>query len=120
MNGSLSNDRATKFSATLDAPKRENVSSGLTPGEQVLLSDAETRKSISRWIMRLFAVVNIVTLGLILGLAVGDQRQLAAGLIKPDERLIDSQVLMAMLGATTVQLGTIAVIMAKYMFKPPG
>jgi len=116
----LADERAARFAATLATAKQEDVPARFTPGEQVILSDAETRKSISRWIMRLFVIVNIVTLGLILGLAVGDQRQLAAGLIKPDERLVDSQVLMAMLGATTVQLGTIAVIMAKYMFKPPG
>ena len=35
------------------------------------------------------------------------------------ERVVNAQVLMALLGATTVQLGSMAVIMAKYLFPVP-
>lgn len=35
------------------------------------------------------------------------------------ERVVNAQVLMALLGATTVQLGSMAVIMAKYLFPLP-
>jgi len=40
--------------------------------------------------------------------------------VQPGERLVDKDVIMSLLGASTVQLGSIAVIMAKYVFKPPG
>jgi len=53
-------------------------------------------------------------------LASVDQTELAAKLITPNARLINNQVIIALLGATTVQLGTVAVIMAKYVFKVPG
>jgi hypothetical protein len=34
----------------------------------------------------------------------------------PGDRIINSQVIMALLGATTVQVGAIAVIIARYLF----
>jgi hypothetical protein len=41
------------------------------------------------------------------------------GLETAAERVVTAQVLMALLGATTVQLGSMAVIMAKYLFPGP-
>ncbi len=49
-----------------------------------------------------------------------DQTELAAKLIGPGDQIVNGKVLMALLGATTVQLGTIALIMARYVFKAPG
>jgi hypothetical protein len=37
-------------------------------------------------------------------------------LITPADRIITSQVVMALLGATAVQVGAIAVIIAQYLF----
>jgi hypothetical protein len=37
-------------------------------------------------------------------------------LITPADRIITSQVIMALLGATTVQAGAIAAIIARYLF----
>ena len=34
----------------------------------------------------------------------------------PRDRIITSQVIMALLGATTVQVGAIAAVMARYLF----
>ncbi len=70
--------------------------------------------------MCLFGATNLFMLVLIIWLAKIDQAQLAGHLISATDRLVDNQVLIALLGATTVQLGTVAVIMAKYVFKAPG
>jgi hypothetical protein len=49
-----------------------------------------------------------------------DQFDLTHKLIMAADRLVDHDVLMSLLGASTVQLGAIAVIMAKYVFKDSG
>lgn len=90
-----------------------------TVPEQIALQDAQIRKAMSVWIMVLFAVVNLFTLGFIVWLTFGDRHELKSHLIEASGRLVDAQVVMALLGATTVQLGTIAVIMARYVFKAP-
>lgn len=37
-------------------------------------------------------------------------------LIKPDERLVTTEVVMTVIGATTVQLGAIMYTIARYLF----
>jgi len=66
--------------------------------------------------MWLFSLVNGVALAVIAGLVWLDQSDRAAKLIAPGERIISNQVIMALPGATTVQVGTIAVIIARYLF----
>jgi hypothetical protein len=116
--------RFAKFLASAAAPKSEDPTGDLavkeTVAEKISWSDAQIRKSVSRTIMGLFVVVNVFMLGLVVWLAWVDQTELAAKLITPTARLINNQVIIALLGATTVQLGTVAVIMAKYVFKTPG
>ena len=45
-----------------------------------------------------------------------DQNNIASKLITPGDRIITSQVFMALLGATTVQVGAIMVIITRYLF----
>jgi hypothetical protein len=45
-----------------------------------------------------------------------DQSNIAAHLITPADRIITNQVVMTLLGATAVQVGAIAVIIARYLF----
>jgi hypothetical protein len=90
---------------------------GLPAETQVVFWDATIRRNISYWIMGLFGFVNLITMGFIVWLAVEDQNELAAKIIMPTDRVVDNQVLMTLLGATTVQLGTIAVIMARFVFR---
>jgi len=101
-------------------PPVEELDATPSVSDQVLLSDAQTRKVLSRQIMNMFVIVNGFTLVLLAGLVLLDQYDLAVRLVKPGDRLVGEQVLIALLGATTVQLGTIAVIMARYVFKAPG
>jgi hypothetical protein len=88
--------------------------------DRIAWSDATNRKTISLWIMWLFGTVNIITIGFIIWLAVQDQAELAAKIVLPADRVVKMQVVMSLLGATTVQLGTIAVIMTRSIFQAPG
>jgi hypothetical protein len=54
---------------------------------------------------------------LLAGLVILAPYDLAVRLLKRGDRLVGDQVLIALLGATTVQLGTIAVIMARSVFE---
>ena len=96
------------------------VSEEFSVADKIALGDAQMRKLVSFWIMILFGAVNGFTLVFIAWLACVDQHELKIQMIYPGERLVTAQLVMALLGATTVQLGTISVIMAKYVFKPPG
>jgi len=114
-------DRAARFAQLLASPqptRREEVPADLSVGEQVQLSDAQVRRQLSTWIMGLFGVVNIFTLALIVWLACADQSELAAKIIPAGDRVIDAQVIVSLLGASTVQLGSIAVIMVRLVFRP--
>ena len=63
-----------------------------------------------------FIAGNVLTLAVLGGLAWLDQNNIEHNLINPEDRVITYQVLMALLGATTVQVGTIAAIIARYLF----
>jgi hypothetical protein len=88
--------------------------------DDIAKSDAQNRITVSRWIMWVFGTVNLVTIAFIIWLAFIDQAEITGKLIEPVDRVVNSQVIMSLLGATTVQLGTIALIMARYVFKDPG
>jgi len=96
------------------------VTVGHTVQDQIALSDADIRRRVAVWIMWLFGAVNVITMLFIFVLFCFDQSDLAAREIGPGDRIVDAEVLMSLLGATTVQLGTIALIMARYLFKAPG
>jgi multisubunit Na+/H+ antiporter MnhF subunit len=77
------------------------------------------RSNVSYAVIAAFLIVNLATL---LGLYLiyqSDSAELRAKLVAPDQRVINTQVVIALLGATTVQLGSMAVIMAKYLFPLP-
>jgi hypothetical protein len=67
--------------------------------------------------MVMFLLANAFTLGVLIWLGREDQHDLVRKLIAPGDRLVNKDVIMSLLGATTVQLGSIAVIMARYVFK---
>ena len=97
----------------------EGPFSGPSVADQIALSDARVRARVSYAIITAFLVVNLATL---LGLYIiytADAADLRAKLVAPGQRVIDSRVVMTLLGATTVQLGSMAVIMAKYLFPLP-
>jgi len=87
--------------------------------ERIAVWDAITRNALALSIMLLFCVVNVFTVCFLLHVYTVDQQDLAAKLIGPADRIVNSEVLVSLLGATTAQLAAIAVIMAKYVFKAP-
>jgi len=93
---------------------------GQTVQDQIALSDADIRRRVAVWIMWLFGAVNVITMLFIFVLFCFDQSDLSAKELGPGDRIVNAEVLMSLLGATTVQLGTIALIMARYLFKAPG
>lgn len=87
-----------------------------TVGEQIALRDLGIRERFAATMLRLFAVTNIfvsIALGLVFWM---DHAQLAAGLIEPADRIIDTRVVITLLGATTVQLGAVIYTMAHAIF----
>jgi hypothetical protein len=62
--------------------------------------------------------VTLAALGL---LVVLDEVNMALHLVAQGDRIITNQVIMTLLGATTVQVGVIAAIIARYLFpgRPP-
>jgi hypothetical protein len=89
---------------------------GLSVADQVTLQDAKLRKSMANRISIAFLVTNLATVIALALLARLDQSNIALKLIVPGDRIITSQVFMALLGATTVQLGAVMVIIAHYLF----
>ena len=89
---------------------------GYSVDEQIALRDADLRQTMANRIVRAFTLANVVVLAAVGVLVVLDEINIAAHLVSPTERIITSQVFMALLGATTVQVGTIAAIIARYLF----
>ena len=84
--------------------------------DQVALGDLGIRKDFAKNTMILFAISNVavlIGLGIVIWL---EAEQLAGGIIKPEQRIIDHRVIMALLGATTVQLGTVIFTIARAIF----
>ena len=80
------------------------------------MQDAGLRKRMAYWTIGAFIGANLVTLIALGSLASLDQSNIASKLIPPGDRIITSQVFIALLGATTVQVGAIMVIIARYLF----
>lgn len=88
----------------------------LSVEDQIALQDADLRKRIGNRIVWTFVGGNVVTLFVFAGLVYLDQSNMGNHVITPDQRIITEKVIMTLLGATTVQIGTIAVIIARYLF----
>jgi hypothetical protein len=63
-----------------------------------------------------FLWANGLALGAIGVLVALDEFNICLSLITPADRIITGQVITALLGATAVQVGAIAVIIARYLF----
>ncbi len=74
------------------------------------------KKDFALQIMRVFLWANGVVLILIAVSLVADWYFLGCGLIEPEERLVSENVLMTLLGATTVQVGAIVVTITNHLF----
>jgi hypothetical protein len=93
--------------------ERTGLQRGLSPA-QVRLRDADLRDWMARVIIPAFVAANKWTLFALGGLVLLDEINLACHLT--GDRIITEKVIMALLGATTVQIGVIAVVMARHLF----
>lgn len=89
---------------------------GLSVADQIALQDADLRQWMARRVVIVFIIANVATLLVIAGLVWLDQTNIASKLTSPNQRIISQEVILGLLGATTVQVGTIAVIIARYLF----
>ena len=69
--------------------------------------------------MKLFGINVITTAGLTLLLAAVDAVFIYLGKITPDQRLVSEKVFMAIVGATTIQLGLGIGAIVTALFKQP-
>ena len=101
--------------------------SGLTVDQRIALGDAQVRQQVTqgnldmrqrmaRGVGRTFGIANGVTLLGVAVLAGLDQWNMVQGTITTADRIVDQKVVMTLIGATTVQMGTIALIIARYLF----
>ena len=105
------------FNATVVSLEQEADRERLSVADQVSLRDADLRDWMAKYVMPVFLGTNLVTLT-VLGLLIWlDQSNIESNLIRPSDRIIGSQVIMALLGATTVQVGAIAALIARYLFR---
>jgi hypothetical protein len=103
-------------SGTVISLDKEAERERLSVADHVALQDANLRQRVAYWTIGTFIGANLVTLFALGYLASLDQSNIASKLITPGDRIITSQVFMALLGATTVQVGAIMVIIARYLF----
>ncbi len=85
--------------------------------DRIAVWDAITRNGLVVSIIALFCVVNLFSLWFLFSVYKVDQADLAAKLIGPGDRIVNSNVLISLLGATTAQLAAISLILAKSVFK---
>jgi hypothetical protein len=63
-----------------------------------------------------FLWANGLTLAVIIALAAVDEVNIGLRWMQPDDRVVSGRVMIALLAATTVQVGAIAAIIARYLF----
>ena len=114
--GSIHGEGAVQATAEVVSLDAEADREGLSIADQVALRTQELREWMADRVVPAFLWANGMTLGAIAVMWLVDEINLARGIIAPSDRIIGSQVIMALLGATTVQVGTIAVIIARYLF----
>ena len=89
----------------------------LTVEEDILIADAKMRRDVVDKLIKFFVKVNSVVLFFIFVMYMSDIALVAFGLTPT--KIINTEVMLAIIGATTVQLGALMVLMGKYLFPSP-
>ena len=92
--------------------------SPVSVADRIALADAGLRKFVVTVVVVAFLAVNgIVLLGIWLAYLKDVDLLAAAGSnFKPSDRLVTTNLVMTIVGATTVQLGGLIVLIGKYLF----
>jgi hypothetical protein len=84
--------------------------------EKIALDEADMRKQMANRVMRLFRFANLAVLGLVVVIFASEAVMPYLGVIQARDRVIDSDVIKVLIGATAVQVGIIMVTIASYLF----
>ena len=104
-------------------PEEIGDRSPLTPpsvDDQIKLDEMALRKDTAARIVGMFTTANAFILLATTVVFMFDVHLMAFHGLKPEDRLINRDILMALIGATTVQLGVIMVAIARYLFPTRG
>jgi hypothetical protein len=97
----------------VDLGREEN---DFTVPEQIALRDVAIRQRFASTVLWLFVATNAFVMAALGILYWQDVTQLTAGRIAPGDRIIDARVVITLLGATTVQLGTVIYTISRAIF----
>ena len=86
--------------------------------DEVALGDLEIRKVFARNVMLLFAATNVFVMIGLGWVATDESSKIAGHTLLAADRIVNANVVMALLGATTVQLGTVIYTIARAIFPP--
>lgn len=81
--------------------------------------DAKMRRNVARRIMWLFSGTNLFTLIALAAAFWIDHYFVVNKIITPQERVVTSDVIIALLGATTIQVGALMLVIGKNLFPAP-
>jgi hypothetical protein len=79
-------------------------------------AERQLRKSAADRVINIFLVSNLAILVAVILASAFDYLFIYKGITRSDDRLISAKVIMALVGATTVQLGTVMLTIYRYLF----
>jgi len=88
-----------------------------TLAERIALSDARVRQHVSYAIAAAFLAANFLTLAGVAYIFETDNANIIAKIIAPEYHVINANVVMTVVGGTTVQLGALALTMGRYLYR---
>ena len=92
------------------------IEASLSVRDLVYLKESELREDIAKKLTKAFVIVNLGVLSLVLLATILDHWFIAHQYVKGAERLVTTPLLISIVGATTVQLGTIVFAMSNWLF----
>lgn len=84
--------------------------------DEIALRELQLRINTAERILKLFTIANGFVLAFLVVLLLADWILIGKGVATVDQRVVDREVLMALLGATTVQVGAIMFSISAYLF----
>jgi hypothetical protein len=125
-NSSLESEQTALVESPLEAQLRtQKESESFAALEKSLEHKARVRREDEEWELRkkaaerlllVFLIANGISLAALVAAWWTDNANMGADKTYVDHRIFDKDVMMALLAATTVQLGTVAVIISNWLF----
>lgn len=94
----------------------EEFESKLTVRDRLDLAELNLRSEIAQKIIAEFIRANYAIISFLLAIFAVESLFLFFGRLEPGNRIIGSNVIMALIGATTVQFGAIALLVSQWLF----